>query len=340
MLPLTGVKIVELYSRGPLQHAGMLLSDLGAEILVLLRPGEQGVERNQMMRGRQFEAVDLKSEAGRDRVLELVGQSDVLLEGNRPGVLERLGLGPVNLAQANSKIIIGRMTGWGQSGPLAHKAGHDINYIAETGALWASRTRGSRPTVALNLVGDNGGGSLYLVNGVLAALIQRDRTQEGCVIDAAIVDGTTSLLETVRSLRAEGVWGDEPHSNLFDSGAPFYDTYRCADGQYLAVGAIELKFYSDLLRGLGFSPDEVPDREDQSQWASLREIFVQRVSEKTLSEWLKTFGPLDACVSGVRSIVDAPQGAHLRARDALRPAERGHFTSAPAPRIEPLPNLA
>lgn len=337
MLPLDGVRIIELFARGPLQHAGMLLSDLGAEILVVTRPGEVGLERDPMMRGRRFEEVDLKSAEGRDRVLELAKGADVLLEGNRPGVLERLGLGPVELAARNPSIIIGRMTGWGQEGPLAHKAGHDINYLAETGVLWATRTRGSRPTVAVNAVGDNGGGSLYLVNGVLAALLQRGKTGEGCVIDAAIVDGATSLLETVRSLRAQGQWGDEPANNLFDSGAPYYDTYECSDGEYLAFGAIEPKFYRELLDGLGFDANELPDRDDSANWVQLRAIFADRVRARTQAEWVAVFETLDACVAPVKSVIAAQSGEHLTARGSLRPIDGDDFTTAAAPRLSPLP---
>lgn len=337
MLPLEGVRIIELFARGPLQHAGMLLSDLGADILVITRSGEVGLEQDQMMRGRKFEEVDLKSAAGRDRVLALAKDCDVLLEGNRPGVLERLGLGPAELAAVNRSIIVGRMTGWGQGGPLAHKAGHDINYIAETGILWATRTRGSRPTVALNAVGDNGGGSLYLVNGVLAALLRRARSNEGCVIDAAIVDGASSLLETVRSLRAKGMWGDEPANNLFDSGAPYYDTYECADGEYVAVGAIEPKFYRDFVFGLGFTDEDLPDRGDSANWDRLRQLFAARIRSRNREEWVEVFEPLDACVSPVLSVIEAQDSEHLNARASIRRTASEGFTTSKAPRLAPLP---
>ncbi|WP_324651310.1 CaiB/BaiF CoA-transferase family protein [Georgenia sp. H159] len=337
MRPLEGVRVVELAALGPLEHAGMLLADLGASVLRVHRPGAPGDPRNPILRGRRHLELDLKTEDGRACLLDEVRDADVLLEGFRPGVMERLRLGPHDLAEVAPGLVYGRMTGWGQSGPRAARAGHDINYTAETGALWATRTDGARPTAALNLVGDNGGGSLYLVVGVLAALLERRRTARGAVIDAAIVDGVSSLLQTVRGLQTEGRWGQEPAANLFDSGAPFYDTYRCADGEYMAVGAIEPQFYDAFVRGLGLDPAGLPDRADRTTWPTLRARFAEMFAAHTRAHWARVFAPLDACVSPVWSLAEAGHSDHLVSRRTLLPDSTGGWSAAPAPRIHPLP---
>ncbi|HWL60672.1 MAG TPA: CaiB/BaiF CoA-transferase family protein [Microbacteriaceae bacterium] len=329
---LTGTTVIELAANGPLELAGMLLSDLGATVIRVLRPG-QAPKPNVSLRGREHVTIDLKTDAGRKALLTLVADADVLLEAMRPGVAERLGIGPADAAAVNPRIVYGRMTGWGQDGPLASKAGHDINYIAETGALWAIRAPGSRPTIPLNAIGDYGGGALYLVNGVLAALLARQATGVGEVIDAAIVDGTASLLQGVRGFQSEGWWVDEPHSNMLDHGLPWYDTYECADGGWMAVGAIEPQFYRDLLTGLGLA--DAPDREDPANWLALRTAFAEAFRTRTRDEWVEVFADLDACTTPVLSLRESLDSPHLTARGTWYRDTDG-WSAAPAPRFLPL----
>lgn len=332
--PLAGIRVVEFANIGPLEHAGMLLADLGADVLRIVRPGDVPTA-NPILRGRRHRELDLKSDDGRDAVLAEIATADVLLEGFRPGVMERLGLGPAEVAAINPGIVYGRMTGWGQSGPRAHEAGHDITYLALTGVLWATRASGGgRPVPALNLVGDNGGGSLYLVTGVLAALLERAQTGQGSVVDAAIVDGATSLLQTVRGLRAEGRWSDLPADNYFDTGLPWYDTYECADGEYIAVGAIEPQFYAELVRGLGL--EDLPDRDDRANHPALRAAFQRAFRTRRRDQWAAVFDGTDACVAPVLSIDDAALDPHLAARRTVIRTPEG-LSAAPAPRFEPLP---
>jgi len=330
---LTGTTVIELAAHGPLELAGMLLADLGARVIRVLRPGQQ-VPANVALRGREHVTIDLKAAEGRAALLDLAADADVLLEGMRPGVAERLGIGPAELAAANPRIIVGRMTGWGQDGPLADKAGHDINYIAETGALWAIRAPGARPTIPLNAIGDYGGGALYLVTGVLAALLERGRTGVGQVIDAAIVDGTASLLQGVRGFESEGSWVPAPNSNMLDHGWPWYDTYECADGGWVAVGAIEPQFYRDLLTGLGLA--DAPDRDDPANWPALRRAFETAFASRPRDEWAEVFADLDACVSPVLSLEESTRSPHLAARGTWVRDAAG-WSAAPAPRFTPLP---
>ena len=330
MSALTGVKVVEFAALGPVEYAGMLLADLGADVTIVLRPGETQ-RANVMLRGRSFVQHDLKSPAGRDAALELLRDADVLLEGLRPGVMERLGLGPADVAAVSPRIVYGRMTGWGQTGPLALKAGHDINYLAETGALWLNRRPGEPPSVPANMLGDNAGGASFLVMGVLAALLERERTGAGAVIDAAIVDGAASLTQTIRGFRSEGhVLAEE----MLTDRTPWYGLYECADGRYVAVGAIEPKFYADLLRGLGL--EDAPSRDDPDNYEALRGLFRALFLERTRDEWVAAFADLDACVSPVHDFDEAVDSPQLTARGTWLATELGP-SAAPAPRIHPRP---
>ncbi len=320
--PLTGLKVVELASIGPGPHAAMLLADLGADVVRVERPGPVDdlmpqVALDWLLRGRRCVSADLKDEADRRDVLELIDAADILIEGYRPGVTERLGVGPEVCCQRNPGLIYARMTGWGQDGPLAFRAGHDINYISITGVLHAIGTNGSRPTPPLNMVGDFGGGSLYLVMGVLSALWERSRTGRGQTVDAAIVDGTSSLVQMIWALRAMGEWSDEPASNLLDSGAPFYDTYVCSDGKYVAVGAIEPQFYVLLVGGLGLDLADLPPQLDSATWPDVRARFAAVFGTRTRDEWAQHFVATDACVTPVLTFEEAGAHPHLTARDTL-----------------------
>jgi alpha-methylacyl-CoA racemase len=336
--PLTGVRVLELAAIGPVPLAGMLLADLGADVVRIDRVtrGELDVipdgAADPVLRGRRIVRADLTDQAARDRVLRLVEHADVLIEGMRPGVAERLGVGPDRCCAANPGLVYGRMTGWGQNGPDATTAGHDINYLAVTGALHAIGRRDEPPPVPLNLIGDYAGGSTFLVMGILAALLDRGRTGVGQVVDAAMIDGISALLQPVFSWRTAGLWSDRRESNLLDGAAPYYTTYGCADGRYVAVGAIENRFYSELLTGLGLLPEQVPDRADRANWTSLRVTFAAAFAARTRDEWTAVFGGTDACVTPVLTFEEAPDHPQLAARQSLR-RTGGGIESAPAPRF-------
>jgi alpha-methylacyl-CoA racemase len=326
MAPLEGLLVVEFGGIGPGPHGAMLLADLGAEVVRVERPSGglsvvPDASRDFLLRGRRSVSADLKSAEGRASVLSLIASADVVIEGFRPGVLERLGLGPSDCLAVNPGLIYARMTGWGQSGPLAQRAGHDINYLSVTGVLHAI---GKPP---LNLVGDFGGGSLYLVLGVLAALWERQRTGRGQVVDAAIVDGVASLAQMIWSMKAQSVWEDAPDANLLDGGCPFYAIYECRDGRSVAVGALEPQFYALLVAGLGLS--DLPEQMDRTSWPLLRKMFAEAFLSRTRDEWAEVFGDTDACVTPVLTLEEAVSHPHLVAR--------GVFTSdgaaAPAPRF-------
>jgi alpha-methylacyl-CoA racemase len=338
---LSGLRVLELGGIGPGPHAAMLLGDLGADGVRIERPvgGLQvnAPENDWMRRNRRSISADLKTPDGLALALRLVAQADVLIEGFRPGVTERLGIGPDVCFARNPRLIYARMTGWGQDGPLAAQAGHDINYLSLTGVLNAIGPAAGRPTPPLNLVGDFGGGSTYLVMGILAALFERERSGAGQVVDAAIVDGVTSLSQGLWSSRATGGWVDERESNLLDGGAPFYGTYRCADDQYVAVGSIEPQFYALLIEGLGLGTadlraHDLPDQWDKVNWPALRERFAAVFLTRTRAEWTAQFGGSDACVTPVLSMTEASTDAHLRGRGTLR-AIGGVVQAAPAPRF-------
>ncbi|WP_456599079.1 CaiB/BaiF CoA transferase family protein [Blastococcus sp. SYSU DS0616] len=330
--PLAGLRVVELAGIGPAPHAAMVLADLGADVVRVERPGPPGGGVDWGLRGRSSLAADLKSDEGRATVLALAEAADVLIEGLRPGVVERLGVGPDECLARNPRLVYGRMTGWGQDGPLARTAGHDINYIGLTGALHAMGRAGQPPAPPLNLVGDYGGGSMLLLVGLLAALFERSGSGRGQVVDAAMVDGTVLLNQLVLSMRGLGGWRDERQANLLDGGAPFYDTYACADGRFVAVGALEPQFYAALLAGLGLDAAALGDQDDRSGWPRMREVFTGTFASRTRDEWAELFAGTDACVTPVLSYEEAAVHPHLVARGTY--AELGGVQQAsPAPRF-------
>src|SRR6185437_7941351 len=284
-------------------------------------------------RSRPCVAIDLKTPAGRDAVLRLVESADVLVEGLRPGVTERLGVGPEACFERNPRLVYGRMTGWGQQGPLAQTAGHDINYAAITGALHAIGPK-ERPMQAVNLVADFGGGAMFLVVGVLAALLERERSGRGQVIDAAMVDGVSYLMSMVYSGYASGLWRNERGANLVDGGAPFYDTYECADGKYVAVGAMEPQFFEQLVTALGLAG--VPAQHDRAGWPAMRRMFEAAFRSRTRDDWAELFAGVDGCVAPVLDLSEAPAGAHLAARGTFTEAF-GVIQPQPAPRMSRTP---
>ena len=337
--PLVGLRVVELAGLGPGPHAAMLLADLGADVVRIERPAESRqhlrlapVADDQMLRGRRSVMLDLRDSAGRETALRLAERADVLIEGLRPGVTERLGIGPAECRARNPRLVYARMTGWGQDGPLAERAGHDINYIALSGALHAIGNVGTKPVPPLNLVGDFGGGSMFLVLGVLAALWERARSGAGQVIDAAMVDGVSVLAQMFWSLRAGGLWSDQRGSNLLDSGAPFYDTYACADGRYIAVGALEPQFYETLLEGLGLIGENLPGQLDRASWPVLRQRFTDVFASRSRDEWVAVFEGVDACVTPVLSFAEVPAHPHIAARRTVITLD-GIPQAAPAPRF-------
>lgn len=335
-----GLRVLELNAIGPVPMAAGLMADLGADVLRIEAPGPalgaSDLSRAVHLRGRAAVTVDLRDPESLAVVRALAAEADILLEGSRPGVLEKLGLAPDDLMAANPGLIIGRMTGWGQDGPLAQRAGHDLDYIAVAGPLRHFAREGQTPVPPVNLVADFGGGAMFLVVGVLAALWERATSGRGQVVDAAMVDGSAYLMMLVYSLAAQGMWNPEaPGTNLLDTGAPFYDVYPCSDGEYLAVGCLEPKFYAEFLRVTGLEDADLPPQFDVSRWPELRRIIAETVVTRTRDEWDELFMDTDACVSGVRSMVEAPEHPHLKARgtflaeDPLQPAPAPRFSRTP-----------
>ncbi|MFI8962174.1 CaiB/BaiF CoA transferase family protein [Streptomyces sp. NPDC053493] len=338
--PLSGVRVVELAGIGPGPFAAMLLADLGADVVRVDRPGGPGLgidpAHDLTNRNKRSVLVDLKADGGPDTVLDLVERADVLIEGYRPGVAERLGVGPEPCLARNPRLVYGRMTGWGQNGPLAPTAGHDIAYIAITGTLgMIGPDPDGPPTVPANLVGDYAGGSLYLVIGVLAALQHARAHGEGQVVDAAIVDGTAHLATMIHGMLAAGGWQDRRASNLLDGGCPFYGTYETADGGHMAVGALEQQFYDEFVRLLGIE-DAAPARRDIARWPDLRAAVADRFRTRTRDEWTAVFAGTDACVAPVLSLREAPGHPHLAARGTFV-EHSGLVQPAPAPRFSATP---
>jgi alpha-methylacyl-CoA racemase len=338
--PLRGVRVVELAGIGPGPFAAMLLGDLGADVVRVDRPGGAalGIDpaSDVTNRNKRSVTVDLKDPDGLATVLDMVARADVLIEGNRPGVAERLGVGPDPCLARNPSLVYARMTGWGQDGPLAGRAGHDIGYIALTGALGMTGPAEGPPYAVANLLGDYAGGSLYLVIGVLAAL-QHARTPQGAgqVVDAAIVDGTSHLSAMIHGMLHAGAWQDRRGANLLDGGAPFYGTYETADGGFMAVGALEPRFYREFIGLLGIG-DEVPSRDDPAAWGELGAAVADRFKTRTRDEWDEVFRDTDACVAPVLSLREAPRHPHLAARGTF--VEHGGITQpAPAPRFSATP---
>lgn len=333
--PLTGVRVVEIAGIGPGPFCSMMLADMGAQVLRVQRHERtvRAIRPNPVAgRGMQAITLDLKSPVARDAVLRIVESSDVLVEGFRPGVMERLGLGPEDCMARNPRLIYGRMTGWGQHGPLAQRAGHDINYIALTGVLAAIGTAQSGPVPPLNLVGDFGGGGMMLAFGIACALFETERSGKGQVIDAAMTDGASLLMATTFGQYAAGRWSLERENNLLDGAAPFYTTYRCADGKWIAVGAIEPQFYAALIRGLGLELGPFEPQHDRSQWAQRKQRLADSFATRTRDEWCAVFDGTDACVDPVLDMAEALQHPHHAARGTF-PELEGTRQPAPAPRF-------
>ena len=336
MGPLHGVRILEFEAIGPAPFAGMLLADMGADVLVVDRPETPGLglkrERwyDVMLRGKRSVTLDMKSPRGAEAALALIARADALIEGFRPGVMERLGVGPEQALKQNEKLVYGRMTGWGQEGPLAPRAGHDINYIALSGILNAIGRRGEPPVPPLNLIGDFGGGGMLLGFGVVCALLEASRSGRGQVVDAAMVDGAALLAAMFAGFLAAGGWSEERGANILDSGAPWYDVYETADGKYVAIGAIEDKFFAELCQRLQLS--DLPAQHDRARWPEMRRRFAEAFKKKTRDEWCRVFEGSDACFAPVLSWSEARAHEHSRARTAY--AELAKVPQpAPAPRF-------
>ena len=352
MGPLQGIRIIEIGGLGPGPFAGMLLADLGADLLRIERPPGRGVERilgladvegspkDIVHRGRPAVGLDLSSAAGRELLLTLVTQADGLFEGFRPGVAERLGIGPDEVLARNPRLVYGRVTGYGQDGPMAAQAGHDINYISIAGALRGMVRSGGTPVPPLNLLGDYGGGGMLLALGLLAGIIEARESGQGQVIDAAMVDGVALLTARIHSLRAGGSWREPPGTNLLDTGAPFYEVYETADSEFMSVGAIEPRFYADLVQRLGLSLSELPAQYDRASWPATKEQFAGIFRLRTRAQWVEVFAGSDACCTPVLSLAEASEHPQIRQRRTLagadfvqpQPAPRFSRTPAEAPR--------
>ena len=340
--PLAGVRVVELAGIGPGPMCAMLLADLGATVVRIDRkqPSDLGIKRplryDLLLRNRPVITLDLKSPEGAEAALQLIERADALIEGFRPGVTERLGLGPEACLARNPRLAYGRMTGWGQDGPLAQTAGHDINYIAITGILNAIGRAGQPPSVPLNLVGDYAGGSLYLAFGLLAAILNARQSGRGQVVDAAIVDGAASLATTFFGMHAAGMLDPDRGSNFSDTGSHFYDVYECGDGRWLSVGPIEAKFYAEFLRVLGVDPATLGAQNDRANWPRAKQVLAARFRERPRDHWARLFAPTDACVAPVLDWDEAPRHEHLAARQTFIEVD-GIVQPAPAPRFSATP---
>ncbi len=342
MGPLAGTKIIEIQGIGPGPFAAMMLSDMGAEVLRIDRAaGSLGGDPEKpsldlLVRGRRSVAVDLKHPAGVAAVLRLVASADALVEGFRPGVMERLGLGPEVCLARNPRLVFGRMTGWGQDGPLAQAAGHDINYIALAGALESMGRRGQAPVPPLNLVGDFGGGGLMLAFGIVCALVERGKSGRGQVVDAAMVDGAAALMTIFHGARQAGWWKDERGTNMLDTGAHFYDVYETADGQYVSIGSIEPQFYAELLKKTGLSAEQLPPQMERSSWPALKQRMAAIFKRRTRDEWCAIMEGSDVCFAPVLGMGEAPKHPHNVARGVFVEVA-GAVQPGPAPRFSRTP---
>lgn len=339
---LSGYKVVEMAGLGPCPLAGMLLADMGAEVIRVDRSTRANpmYAKDMSARGKKSVVLDIKTEVGREALLKLVESADVLIEGYRPGVVEKLGIGPEQCWAVNPKLVYGRMTGWGQTGPLAKNAGHDLNYIALTGALHGIGRPGERPTVPLNLIGDFGGGTMFLISGVLGALLERERSGKGQVVDAAMIDGTANLMNLFHSFHNAGCWDVSDRGvNLLDGGAFFYDTYETADGKYIALGSIEPQFFTELVERAGLDKERfnIKTQYDQSQWSDNQKVFAEVFKTKTREQWCELLENSDACFTPVLDINEAPQHPHNQARNAYIEVD-GKLQPAPAPRFSRTPS--
>jgi alpha-methylacyl-CoA racemase len=339
MGPLAGYRIIEMAGIGPAPFAAMLLSDMGAEVVRVDRreaadlglPGREP-KFDVLHRGRRSIAVDVKAPAGREVVTRLAGQADAIVEGFRPGVMERLGLGPEILLAVNPKLVFGRMTGFGQDGPLAQAAGHDIDYIALAGALHGIGRKGEAPVPPLNLVGDFGGGGMFLAFGVVCALLEAQRSGQGQVVDAAMVDGSATLMALMYGMFSQGIWKDERGVNVLDTGAPWYDTYATRDGKWLAIGAIEKRFYESFVERLGLNLGDLPRQHDRAGWPELKRRFAEAIAARTRDEWERTFAGSDACVAPVLALGEVADHPHNAARGTFITRD-GVLQPTPAPRF-------
>ena len=338
--PLSGVRVIELGGIGPAPFCGMVLADYGAEVIRVDRPSEAGSPHRVpvLYRGRTSIAVDLKHPDGAETVRRLIAGADAVIEGFRPDVLERLGLGPDVCLAANPRLVYARVTGWGQDGPLAQSPGHDINYLAISGALHAIAPAGGDPVIPLNLVADFGAGGMLLALGLVTALLHARTTGVGQVVDAAMIDGTALLLAMTYDLLAQGAWQDRPGVNLLDGGAPFYGVYRCADGNHVALGAIEPQFYAALMDVLDLNNDPVfASQQDRRNWPAMKARLSEIFGARTRDEWVAEFQDRDACVSPVLSLTEAAEHVHNRSRGTYRRGPHGGYEPAPAPRFGATP---
>ena len=319
MGPLSNIKVLEFSGIGPGPYCGMLLADMGADVIRVGRKGTEGLENKYDIHNRSKRSItaDLKNEDTVNEILKLIDQIDVVFEGYRPGVMEKLGLGPDTCLKRNSKLIYGRMTGWGQNGPMSKLAGHDINYISLSGALNSIGRKDSNPLAPLNLIGDYGGGGMHLAFGIVSGLIHALKTGEGQVVDSAMVDGSLSLMSFFYSLKEMGHWEDKRESNLLDGFAHFYDTYECSDNKFIAVGSIEPQFYSELLEKLEINDEQFKDQHNKKLWPELKEKMATKIKTKSRSEWVDIFAGSDACVTPVLSMEDAQEHPHNLEREAF-----------------------
>ena len=319
MGPLSNIKVLEFSGIGPGPYCGMLLADMGADVIRVGRKGTEGFENKYDIHNRSKRSItaDLKNEDTVNEILKLIDQVDVVFEGYRPGVMEKIGLGPDTCLKRNSKLIYGRMTGWGQDGPMSKLAGHDINYISLSGALNSIGRKDSNPLAPLNLIGDYGGGGMHLAFGIVSGLIHALKTGEGQVVDSAMVDGSLSLMSFFYSLKEMGHWEDKRESNLLDGFAHFYDTYECSDNKFIAVGSIEPQFYSELLEKLEINDEQFTDQHNKELWPELKEKMATKIKTKSRSEWVDIFAGSDACVTPVLSMEDAQEHPHNIEREAF-----------------------
>ena len=345
--PLEGTRVLVLAGMGPVPYLSMLLADMGADVVRIERPRVEGdrtiretvgltPERDVVNRGVDSIVLDLKKPIGRDDLLQLAQAADVFVEGFRPGVAERLGIGPDVLLERNPRLVYARLTGYGQSGPRAHDAGHDINYVAQSGALHSMAREGEAPRPPINLLGDYAGGGTMGAFGVVCALVAANRTGLGQVLDVAMVDGVAALTAKLQGLRASGLYSDEPGTNFLDSGAPFYDTYLCGDGRYVAVGALEPHFYREFICRLGVDTSDWPGQNDREQWPRLRDLIAAALLRRTRDEWRETFVGTDACVTGVMSFDEAAADPHNKERGVYQDVG-GVLHPSPAPRLSATP---